>query len=313
MEKVIPKTYKDTYLYGQTKMERNLIEFLSTSDEIDKRSDQFKDIIYDVKRRQVTNALVNVLNSDKVVLLTSGTSLPKSFKVFCSKDIRKGKDGGMKAFIDVSGLIRSDKGVYKCSNVDILIAYLITAMMEIIYNTIPTRFTTNNNIVQTGTGAFVDLVLYVLDHLKVSVFGDMRAKISYIVALYYNVNILQKDLTDTVKVTCARIADIKQRDQSVLDLIVKPEAFKDIRSMIETVKEISKSKELSFDVFIEKWIFLYGPSTYYGMELFVPFCTMITNTYCGVYLNNQKTIEKVVGANNVTALCNAIFKVGDEA
>ena len=47
--------------------------------------------------------------------------------------------------------------------------------------------------------------------------------------------------------------------------------------------------------FVNKWIFVFGPGTQFAMELYPAFSTMITNAYCGAYLNNQKVIEKVLG------------------
>ena len=57
---------------------------------------------------------------------------------------------------------------------------------------------------------------------------------------------------------------------------------------------------------------LFSPSTVFAMELFPSFATMITDCYIGGYLNNQKTIEKVLGSSMVE-FSKTIFKVGDDA
>lgn len=308
------KPYENTFLYNKIDYNRRLIEFLSTSEEVDKHSEMFSDIMFDVKRRQVTSSLVTVLNSDKIVLLGAGKPLPKSFKVFAHKDIRKGESGEMRVFIDISEIIKNKNGVYVCTNIDVLIAYLVSAMNTVIYMSDVRRFYTNNSIIQSGTEAFTDLFMYVIDHLNVSGFGELRTKLVYMAGIYFNHCILEKDINDTVKSTCARIAGINRRNQDVVDLLVdESKDFDGIDSFISLISRFMKADALTVDTFIEKWIYLYGPSTHFATEIFIAFCTMITNTYCGVYLNNQKTIEKVIGGNTLTSFTNAIFKIGADA
>ena len=47
-------------------------------------------------------------------------------------------------------------------------------------------------------------------------------------------------------------------------------------------------------------MYLYGPATIFGAEYVPALITMITDAFCGVYLNNQKTIEKVLGTSLVS-------------
>ena len=49
----IAKTYASTFLYNKGSYEKHIVNFLMTSKEIDKDSESFKDIRYDVKRRQI--------------------------------------------------------------------------------------------------------------------------------------------------------------------------------------------------------------------------------------------------------------------
>lgn len=314
-----PKTYDSTYLYTKVDYERRIIEYMATSDEVDKKSEMFADVLFDVKRRQVTNSLITVLNSEKVILLTGTKPLPKSFKVFMSKDIRKGADGERRVFIDVSEIMKVDHGVYKCNNIDILIAYLVQAMITVIYNSDPRRIISNSAIIQNGSEAFVDLVMYVIDHLKVNGFGIIRPKLMYVTVLYYNTTILGRELNETTKALAAKISKITPRDKEITELGLNmneanfSDRLKDVNTFVNLISEMTKTTELSVDAFVEKWIYLYGPSTHFATELFLPFSAMLTNTYCGVYLNNQKTIEKIVGGTNLVQFVNAIFKIGADS
>ena len=60
--------------------------------------------------------------------------------------------------------------------------------------------------------------------------------------------------------------------------------------------------QLKIDNFIEKWAFVYGSGTQYGTELYTSFASILTNAYVGSYINNQKTIEKVLGRTLVNLL-----------
>lgn len=307
------KRYEDTFLYNKVDYDRRIVEFLSTSEEVDKKSELFADVAFDIKRRQVTSSLVTVLNSDKIVLVSSGKPLPKSFKVFGHKDIRNGENADMKVFIDVSEIIKFRNGVYTCTNIDVLIAYLLSAMNTVIYMSDVRRYYTNSTIIQTSTEMFVDLFAFVIDHLNISGFGALRSKLLYMAGIYFQANVLEKDINDTMKSTCAKIAAISSRDRDVTDLVIDTKEFTGLDSFIALVAKFMKADDLTVDAFVEKWIYLYGPSTHFATEIFIAFCTMITNTYCGVYLNNQKTIEKVVGGKNLTSFTNAIFKIGADA
>ena len=66
------KTYAATYLYGQySEYEKQTLAFMMNSSEIDKDTEDFEDIKYEVKKRQVSNSLVKVLESKDVILLIS--------------------------------------------------------------------------------------------------------------------------------------------------------------------------------------------------------------------------------------------------
>lgn len=311
METIKAKNYGETFLYGKVDYERKLINFLTSSDEIDKKSDRFQDIAFDVKRRQVTTSLYNVLMSDSVVLLANAKPLPKSFKVFVAKDIRS-SDKKDKVFIDVSEIIKTKNGLYHCTNVDVLIAYLVSAMNCRIYYADPRRILTNNNLLESGTEIFVDLFTFVLDHLNLSGLSVSKTKCEYLAAMYFQCGILAKEMNDTTINRAVKISKISDRDLKVINLLVEEIDFLNIDRFIKKISTIMNIEKFTTDVFIEKWIYLYGPSTHFACEIYPAFATMIINAYCGVYLNNQKTIEKRIG-NNLTKFVNAIFVIGADA
>ena len=89
----MPKTYANTYLFNQYhEYEKKMYEFIMTAERIDVKSDQFADLLYDFKRRNVGNSLLKIITSNNVILgIKSGISLPKAFKVFVAKDVKEDK------------------------------------------------------------------------------------------------------------------------------------------------------------------------------------------------------------------------------
>ena len=57
-------------------------------------------------------------------------------------------------------------------------------------------------------------------------------------------------------------------------------------------------------------MYLYGINTVFALEYYPALSAMLTDAYCGAYINNQKTIEKVVGNTLVTYSRNVITKCG---
>ena len=46
-------------------------------------------------------------------------------------------------------------------------------------------------------------------------------------------------------------------------------------------------------------MFLYGSGTALALEFLPSLLSLVTDAYCGVYLNNQKSIEKILGKDLV--------------
>ena len=122
----MPKNYSGTFIYGKyPDYDKMLFEFIMQGEVIDKEAEGFDDIIYEVKRRQVSPALVKVLKSDGVVLITAEKQLPRQFKAFCAKDLKGGKKNELKVYIDCTDtIVKSESGVYTIKNVDKFISIL---------------------------------------------------------------------------------------------------------------------------------------------------------------------------------------------
>lgn len=307
------KNFGDSYLYKVGNFEKQLMQFMMSAEIIDKNHPSFDDIKYEVKRRQVTSSLMKVLMSDNIVLLKGNTGLSRAFKVFAAKDIISG-DKKTKVFIDVTDLIKSTDGTYSIEsrNVDTLVSHLVNAMNTFIYWVQPNRLLNNTTLVDTGTKAFSDMFTYVVDYLRIGSVDNIRERTKYISALYYQCGLLCKDFTDSVRNRARKLSGLSEREADIVETLMGPDPFKDINTFIASLAKVLRiDGQLRLDNFIEKWAFIYGSGTQYGTELYTCFASIITNAYVGAYINNQKTIEKVLG-RTLVEFTNALFKVGSE-
>lgn len=313
------KTYAGTYLYTQySEYEKQIFSFMMSGEEIDKDTSDFDDIKYEVKKRQVSNSLVKVLESKEVILLRGEKPLPKAFKVFCAKDIKGPKKDKMKVFIDCSNIIEIDKesGRYVCkrNNIDIFISYLVSAMHTFIYYADEDRFTSNSKIMQVGAQAFASIFTHVIDYsCKISNMATVKNKCMYLAALYYISNILGKDhTTDGARRVAMKISGLSERDAGIVDIQIKAESMMNIKYFVETVASVLRLNKITLDVVVERWMSIYGTGTVFALEIFPAFASMITDAYVGAYINNQKTIEKIAGTN-MTEFTKVILSIGAES
>lgn len=304
------KTFSNTYLYGHGDYEKKLIDFIMMGERINKNDPSFEDIKYQVKRRQVTNVLSTVLDKSDVILVVSPIALPRAFKVFAAKDVKGDKK--VKIFIDCTDILRNINGTWVAANIDILVAHLISAMTSYLYNAETNRLTMSSDINQYGVKIFSSLFTHIIDYMyKISLLESKRDNCIYLASMYYMVNILGRDPdNETVKSLCKRVSNISDRQISIIELGLTSDSFKNIHTFIKDLSKILKLDKLNTDNFIEKWIYLYGPGTQFGVEYFPAFASMITNAYVGCYINNQKTIEKIAGGDLVD-FTKTIFRLGE--
>ena len=84
----ISKTFAGTYLYTKyDEYEKILFNFIMTGTQINKLGEGFDDIKYEIKKHQISNSLIKVLNSKNVILMIGDKALPKAFKVFAANNI----------------------------------------------------------------------------------------------------------------------------------------------------------------------------------------------------------------------------------
>jgi hypothetical protein len=308
------KNYADSYLYQTGNFEKIMVEFMMKAEVINKDHPSFEDIRYEVKRRQVTSSLMKVLDSKNIVLLRGNVGLSRAFKVFGAKDIIS-RDMKTKVFIDVTDIIKSTDGNYSIDsrNVDTLVAYLLNAMNTLIYySTQPNKLLNNTTLIDSGTQAFADMLTYIIDYLRVGAVENVRERTKYLSALYYQCGILCKEFTDSTRVRARKISGLSQRECDIVETLMGPEPFNNIDTFIKALSKVLRiDGQLKLDNFIEKWAYIYGSGTQYGTELYPAFAAILTNAYVGSYINNQKTIEKVLG-RTLVEFTNAIFKVGSE-
>lgn len=313
------KTYVATYLYGQySEYEKQIFSFIMTGTEIDKYTSNFDDIKYEVKKRQVSNSLVKILESKDVILMTNEKPLSKAFKVFCARDLKSQNRNKMKIFIDCSNIIKRDEnsGVYVCqrNNIDILISYLVSAMHTRIYYADESRIINNSKIMSVGSQAFALLFTYTVDYVcKISSMQSIRNKCMYLASLYYLGNILGKDYTtEGCRKIAKRISGLSDREAGIVDIQIKKESMMNIKYFVETVSSILCLNKLTLDVVVERWMTVFGTGTVFALEMFPAFASMITDAYVGAYINNQKSIEKIAGTTMVE-YTKTLLQIGAES
>lgn len=321
------KLFSDSYLYQKADYGRDIYKYLMQAERIDKNSDAFADIVYEIKMRQISPIILKVLLSNRVVLCIDKKGLSRAFKVIQAKDLKSVDKKSRLVYIDCSGLIEYKNGKYHCNNIKILISYLVQAMTYVVFYNVPEKIWNDTILVQSSTEAFVDSMLYVLGYLKFPVtYEDNKERASYVLALYYLFNILERRSNVDINIATAKkisglpdrtcqylyttFADvILEKDYTIRDFIVK---FVKVFLNYDPTEVDGKKDTLNVDVLVQRWMYAFGPGTFLGLELFVPFAAMLTDAYIGAYINQQNTIEKVVGKNMVK-FTNELLKVGSES
>ena len=77
------RNFSDTYLYRKyPEYDKKLFQFIMNADRIDTTSEEFEDVLYDVKRRKISDSVAKVLQSpNTVIAIQPGKALPKALKV----------------------------------------------------------------------------------------------------------------------------------------------------------------------------------------------------------------------------------------
>lgn len=292
----ISKCYLYSKMNGYTKV---MASAILNAKRIDKNTTEFaEDVGLEIKRSKAPIYLLKILNSKNTHLLQPENPLPKPIRVFAAKDIKGNKK--INAFIDCSNIIATvGNNRYKVDT-SILIAYLLSAKHNMMYYGIPGAFSNKSQLVLLETRAYAKLFTHVIDYLgNISIIPDNREKMMYLASKFFLYNQLQITDDDKVDEIAKRVADITDSQQNVFNIISEGKDLKTLPGFVDAVKEIFKMNKLTLSLVIEKWMFLYGAATVLALEFLPSFLTMITDAYSGVYLNNQKSIEKILAKDLV--------------
>ena len=325
------KSYSDSYFYKQyPKYQKLLLDAIMTDPLIDKATEEFKGVILDLKHQRTDEALLRILNSTNTVLLDCDVPLPRTFKVFCAKEM-KGKDRGkIKVFIDASACIVKDPkhGDYNV-NETALVSYLMNAGVSMIYhkNFDILRRRANMNI--TITKCFANCFTYIIDFLaKISIQESKKIQVTYLSAMYFLMGILQLDNENKARDIAMKVADISKNEAILLEDAIEKACrkhsdikekdlnpYENIKIFVNSLRDAMhlNPKAVSLDIIVERWMMQFGPGTVFGLEYFPAFSAMITDAYVGGYLNNQKTIEKICGKDMVQYSKDVITMLGSIA
>ena len=325
------KSYSDSYFYKQyPKYQKLLLDAIMTDPLIDKATEEFKGVILDLKHQRTDEALLRILNSTNTVLLDCDVPLPRTFKVFCAKEM-KGRDRGkIKVFIDASACIVKDPkhGDYNV-NETALVSYLMNAGVSMIYhkNCDILRRRANMNI--GITKCFANCFTHIIDFLaKISIQESKKIQVTYLSAMYFLMGILQLDNENKARDIAMKVADISKNEAILLEDAIEKACrkhsdikekdlnpYENIKIFVNSLRDAMhlNPKAVSLDIIVERWMMQFGPGTVFGLEYFPAFSAMITDAYVGGYLNNQKTIEKICGKDMVQYSKDVITMLGSIA
>lgn len=303
------KNYDAAYIYGLYNYQELLIKAINSGERINPKTEKFANVAFATKQRQTTSVLVDVMNSPNVVLLRNQKALPQAFSVFAAKDAKA--DNKIKAFIDVTDVITEKDGFYTAKNIDRFVSQLVAAMTYLIYYADPKRITSNQNLILHSTKAFTDCFCYVLDYLRVSGYKENKDKIRFLVATYYLVGMMWKDANESTMNVAMKVADIDKRHADIADMfLTDPEnQLKDINAFITFLAKSFKLNDLTTELFLDKYVYLFGTGTQFAVEIVPAFLKMITDAFSGSYIVRQNTLEKVLG-KQIVEVTQDLFTIG---
>ena len=312
-----PKNFAQCYLYGLTNtegdvVEKSLFEFLMTAQRINVADQSFKPILTELKSR-VNNAIViRMLQQGNVVLGLAKKEVPATFKVMAAKDPRDGRKE--KIFVDVTGLITYQNGFFVCKEIDRLATYMLGVMVYQIYNKDPNKLIRNGAVQKYSVSGFVKMFAAELDYLRLTGFMNNRNRIMYIAGVYFGYSVMGLDIAAARKTSAAVVTTIGQfssQEAKNADYYYEEEELKNINTFINSITKTFKLEGLTTDIFVDRWIYLYGKGSHFAVELYPVFLNTVIYAYSGTYLNNMKRIESVLGRDMIE-LVNAVLKIGND-
>ena len=309
MSDVKVKPITGCYLY--TKLD-NYTDKMSTAvmkaDRIDKNSSIFaEDVALELKRSKAPSYTMKILTSKNTHLIWPEEPLPRGIRVFAAKDIKKDKN--ICVFIDCNGVItKRENGRYKVK-VDLLAANLISAKNNMMYYKAPDMLIKKSADLVLMSRCFAKLFTHLINYIgNISVLPEQVDKCKYLAAKYFLTTVVGLDDEDKINAIAVKASEITDSQDRIFGLATSNVKFDSLPSFIEDIKDALKVDKLTMTLVIEKWMYTFGTGTILALEFLPSFLTMITDAYCGVYLNMQKTIEKVLGKDLVEMGKNNIYE-----
>ena len=310
------KSYSDSYLYQKYPIyQKIMLDSIMKDPTIDKNSNSFQDVIYDVKRMKViSEPLVRILTSKNTILLDCNTPLPRSFKVFVSRDPKNKVDmNNLKVFIDCTNVItkKDNSATYMIDDIKLL-SYLMNAAICMVYHKNSALILKRQDLISGATICFAKMFTYIIDYLvKISIQESNKNKAMYLSAMYFLEGIMSMDNPSASSTLAKKIAGISEREATMIDILLDKacnprggtqfDPYENIKTFVSTLAQVMhlNDKVIVTDTVVEKWMQQYGPGTVFGLEYFPACSAILTDAYNGAYLNQQKTIEKVCGTDMV--------------
>ena len=189
----------------------------------------------------------------------------------------------------------------------------MAGMNSMIYYVKPEKIVNNSTVTVDGCKCFSFMMAYIIDYLRLSADPSTRSKILYLSSMYYQICLLGKDETDTVENWACKVSGLSINEAKLITLRIqsKKDMYKSLPNFVKALSEFLNAPNLTIDVVVEKWMWCFGTGTQFGLELYPAFATMLIYAYVGAYLNNQKTIEKIVGKPMVDFV-GQIIRIGSE-
>lgn len=308
------KTVDKCFIYQENKenFNKSIADSLLHSSIIDVNSSKFEDVKYEVKRRQISKYVYETLDNPRVKLIICKKALPRMLKVLTAKDIKKltGNANNYITYVDVTGIVEEENGVFTCERIDVLVALLFAASSNMLWYSGAYKINGGTSIKEAATICYARLFTNIINYLaKINSVPGQKNKCLYASGLFFLNNLYEENNFETNVAICKKEFDVSDREAELVNMYFKMDSLNSLDKFVESLRQILHLKDLDVANVIRIWVKLYTPGTIFGLEYFPSFSEMLTDSYSGCYLNNQATIEKVCG-NNLAVYCNKVIDLG---
>lgn len=255
--------------------------------------------------------MYRLLQNGGINFVIAKRELPSAFKIFYGRDPRSASRHKA-IFVDVTGLIYEQNGVFYCKDIDKFSTYLLGVLANYLYYLDNSKLLRNGNLQRASVSAFCKMFGGLLDYLRVTGYLENRPRILYITGVYFGTNVMGLDMATARKVSMIANKLTPQEAKAADYYYVAEDEFIDIDTFCNSIINTFKLKDLTTGVVLDRWYFLYGKGTHFALELYPAFLQTVLYAYSGTYLNNWKRIESVIG-RDMTDIATMILKIGSES